>query len=76
MMIDGPAYVFVAEDGSGFDVGAAFVHMEVRAADVCNGEPDDGVGGLLDLCVGDLVDAYFTWAVIDESFHVGILSRR
>jgi hypothetical protein len=47
------AKVFVAEDLSLFYVGAAFVHVEVGAADVGGGEFDDDVGLLLYFGVGD-----------------------
>ncbi len=43
----------MAEDLALFYVGAAFVHVEVGAADVGGGEFDDDVGLLLDLGVGD-----------------------
>jgi hypothetical protein len=68
------AEVFVAEDLAFFNVGAAFVHVEVGAADVGGGELDDDVGVLFDLGVGDGVDADFFRSVIDECFH-GFLSK-
>lgn len=58
------------------DVGAALVHVEVRAADIGDGEPNDGVGRLLDLGIGDAVDADCTRGRDRRELSFGILFLR
>lgn len=67
--LDDFSEVFVAENLSHFYVGAAFVHVEIGAADVGAGELDDDVGQSLEFRIGDGIDGDFFRAVIDKSFH-------
>jgi hypothetical protein len=50
------AKIFVAENLSLFDVSSAFIHVQIRDADVGGGELDDDIGTFFDLLVRNFVD--------------------
>jgi hypothetical protein len=68
-LLDDP-HRLVAEDVALFHEGREdLVEVEVGAADRRGGDPDDRVGGFLDLRILDLVDADVAGAVPDSCLH-------
>ena len=63
--LDHLAQVLVPEPAAGLEVGPALVHVEVGAADVGGGDPDEHVGGPIDLRVGDVFHAHVARAPVD-----------
>src|SRR5690349_25057111 len=51
------------------EVGAALVHVQVRAADIGAGDPDQDVGRFLDPGVRDIVHADLPRSVVHHRFH-------
>lgn len=51
-------HVLVPEHRPGLDVGPAFIHVQVRPADRGRRDLHQGVGGLLDPRIGDVLDGY------------------
>ncbi len=64
------AEVFMAKNSTCLERRAAFVHVQVRTADVGRGDTHQYVGGLLDFCVRNILDRDVTWAVVHDGFHV------
>ena len=63
------AHVLVAEHDPGLGGRAAFVHVEVGAADAARRYLDDHVVRVLDLRVRDALDCYLEGALIDDCSH-------
>jgi hypothetical protein len=74
--LDDLAEVLVTKDLARLETGAAFVHVQVRAADVGAGDPHQHIGGLFDAGVGDLIDADLPRPVIHHCFHGRLPSCR
>jgi hypothetical protein len=66
------AHVLVAEDLALLDAGAAFVHVQVRSADVRRRDSNQGIGGCLDGRVGDLFDRDAERPLVDNGFHIDL----
>ncbi len=67
--LDHLAEILVAEDASLFETRPSFVHVQVGAADVRRGEAHENVRGLLDLGIGNLVDADVARTLVNDSLH-------
>ena len=62
-------HVLVADHAAGFQVRAAFIHMQIGAADIGGGDLDDRIGRLFDLRVGYLFDPNIAFSLPGDSFH-------
>ena len=65
----------MTEDSARLEGGSTFVHMEVRATNICRGNSNEGISWPLDLRIWDVLDADVTRPVVDDSFHLGSPSQ-
>ncbi|MNY03524.1 hypothetical protein D3C86_1361510 [compost metagenome] len=69
-LLDDPD-ALVAEDRPGLHPGHGSPdHVQVRPADRAGGQPNDGIGRLLDLGIGDLVEPNVSHPVKHDGFHL------
>jgi len=62
--------VLVPERAARLEVGPPLVHVQVRAADVRRGDPDDRVGRALDARIVDVGDGHVARPVVDDCLHI------
>ncbi|RMW26232.1 hypothetical protein ALO97_05628, partial [Pseudomonas syringae pv. tagetis] len=69
------AQILVAENTPGLERRTTFVHVQVRATDVCGGHSDKSVCRLLYFRIRHVFDADVTRTAIDDGFHIGTLLK-
>jgi hypothetical protein len=63
------AEILVTENLALFDIGTAFVHVQIRAADIGRGQLNDDIRQLLKLGIGERVYRHFFWTMVNERFY-------
>src|ERR671926_830290 len=71
--LDHLAQVFVPEGAAWFEAGTAFVHVQVRPANVRRRDPHQHVGRVLNFGVGDLLDTNVVRSFVNYCLHLSAL---
>src|ERR1039458_1336831 len=70
------AEILVAEDSAFLHVGPAFIHMQIRTADVSARDLHQHIGGPFDFRVGHILYPHVAGSIVNQCFHIVDLSRK
>ena len=68
--LDHFAKILVAQHLPNLHVGATFIHVQVRAADIRGGDLHQHIRGLFNFRFGDFLDLDIARSIVNESFHI------
>ena len=60
-----PSQILVPEDFTLFDIGAAFVHVQVRAANIGGGDFHEHVRWFFNFCIRNILDAHVASTIVN-----------